>query len=179
MPCSQNWQKYQQATWVYIKSTPKRLHHSPYHARKQVCLNVQNQAGAIRANCKMCRCSHGRKTFGVSWITFNTSILTPSHRHRHILARKQHTRNHQRWSHVIFADESSFSLNHSDHRARVYRRVGERFADCCIQETDGIRGISLMIWGAFHSAGTFEWLLVDSMVKQQCYVSNWRQNLRL
>ena len=37
-----------------------------------------------------------------------------------------------------------------DRHARVYRRVGERFADCCIQETNGICDLSLMTQGAIH-----------------------------
>ena len=33
------------------------------------------------------------------------------------------------WSKTLFSDESRFSLYHSDGRARVYRRTGERYAD--------------------------------------------------
>ena len=59
--------------------------------------------------------------------------LTYDHRQRrHVWARWHRNWNHQHWSHVIFADESRFSLYHCDCRARVRRHVGERRVDCCI-----------------------------------------------
>ena len=59
--------------------------------------------------------------------------LTYDHRQRRrVWARWHRNWNHQHWSHVIFADESRFSLYHCDGRARVRRHVGERRVDCCI-----------------------------------------------
>ena len=37
------------------------------------------------------------------------------------------------WRHCIFNDQSRFSLYHSDGRARVCQRQGERLIDACIQ----------------------------------------------
>nr|KAG5703558.1 hypothetical protein BaRGS_000943 [Batillaria attramentaria] len=50
-------------------------------------------------------------------------------------------RNHQRWNRqlwdrVLFTDESRFTLSNSDARRRVWRRVGERYIDACVQEHD-------------------------------------------
>ena len=44
-------------------------------------------------------------------------------------------------------DESRFNLSHHDGRRQVFRRKGERFADCCVVERDGFGGGSVMVWG--------------------------------
>ena len=51
--------------------------------------------------------------------------LTHDHRRqRRVWARWHWSWNHQHWSHVIFADESRYSLNHCD-GVRVRRRIGK------------------------------------------------------
>lgn len=47
----------------------------------------------------------------------------------------------------MFTDESRFCLRRGDGRARVYRRVGERYADVCVHEVDRYGGGSIMVWG--------------------------------
>ena len=48
----------------------------------------------------------------------------------------------------MFSDESRFSLQRSDRRQRVYRRLGERYSDACVQEVDRFGGgESVMVWG--------------------------------
>ena len=81
-------------------------------------------------------------------------ILTPRHRRN----RNQWARNHLRWTRamwrrVLFTDESKFRLRGADGRTRVWRRVGERFAQCCVQEVDRWGGGGLMVWGgiSYHS----------------------------
>lgn len=61
----------------------------------------------------------------------------------HRQARLQFARDHlvwdiQQWSRVLFADETRMCLHGSDRRRRVYRRPGERYAQCCIAETVGL-----------------------------------------
>jgi len=51
------------------------------------------------------------------------------------------------WRRVFFTDESRFTLFRHDGRRRVYRRRGERFADCCVLERDRFGGGSIMVWG--------------------------------
>ena len=41
----------------------------------------------------------------------------------------------------MFTDESRLQLSHSDGRIRVYRRRGERYAQCCIVERDGVGSV--------------------------------------
>ena len=48
----------------------------------------------------------------------------------------------------MFRDESRFSLQRSDRRQRVYRRLGERYSDACVREVDRFGGGgSVMVWG--------------------------------
>ena len=52
------------------------------------------------------------------------------------------------WRRVMFRDESRFSLQQSDRRQRVYRRLGERYSDACVLEVDRFGGGgSVMVWG--------------------------------
>ena len=62
-----------------------------------------------------------------------------------------HNWNHQHWFRVIFTYESRFRLYNCSGRAIVRWRAGERLLDCCILETDGIRGSFVSWYGdAFH-----------------------------
>ena len=48
----------------------------------------------------------------------------------------------------MFSDESRFSLQRSDRRQRVYRRLGERYSGACVREVDRFGGEgSVMVWG--------------------------------
>ena len=54
------------------------------------------------------------------------------------------------WRRVMFSDESRFSLQRSDRRQRVYRRLGERYSDACVREVDRFGGGgSVMVWVGF------------------------------
>ena len=75
------------------------------------------------------------------------SILTPRHRR----ARRQWAVIHVRWTRamwrtVLFCDESKFRLSGTDGRKRVWRRPGERYAQCCVEEVDPFGGGGLMVW---------------------------------
>lgn len=70
---------------------------------------------------------------------------------RHRVARLNFAINHrdwtpEDWSNVLFSDESRFCLHSSDGRERVYRRRGERFADCTVKEKLSYNGGSVMVW---------------------------------
>ena len=66
---------------------------------------------------------------------------------RHKQVRNAHTRwPRQRWENVLFNDESKVNLNYSDGRRRVFRRTGERFAQCCVVEVNRFGGGGLMVW---------------------------------
>ena len=46
----------------------------------------------------------------------------------------------------MFSDESRFGLRHMDCRVTVWRRHGERFADCCTDRVTSFGGGSVMVW---------------------------------
>lgn len=75
----------------------------------------------------------------------------------------------QQWDGVAFSDESRFCVSHVDGRTRIWRRRGERFADCCITETDRWGGGSVMVWGAISAQHRSELHVFDGPVNAQVY----------
>lgn len=89
--------------------------------------------------------------------------LTPHHRQ----ARLTFVRNHlnwtlEQWRSVLFTDETRVCLHGSDRRGRVYRRPGERFAQCCITETVAYGGGSCMVWAGISVDSKTEIVFVPS-----------------
>ena len=77
-------------------------------------------------------------------------VLTRLHRQRRMQWAAVHRRWLRRqWAAVVFSDESRFTLSRADGRLRVWRRVGERYADNCVLEADRFGGGSVMVWAAF------------------------------
>ena len=69
--------------------------------------------------------------------------LTPRQRQRRMQWLRAHAPNQfllADWRRVMFSDESRFSLQRSDRRQRVYRRLGERYSDACVRESDRFGG---------------------------------------
>ncbi len=50
------------------------------------------------------------------------------------------------WRGVLFTDESRFSLYRADSRQRLWRRVGERFADVNVMDRVAHGGGGVMVW---------------------------------
>ena len=50
------------------------------------------------------------------------------------------------WAPVLFTDESTFCMDFTDRRARVWRMPDERFAPVCVAEPDRFGGGSVMVW---------------------------------
>ena len=60
-------------------------------------------------------------------------LLLPRHRAARLTWCRRHLRfRKQDWANILFTDESRFHLDMRDGRSRVYRRVGERYADACV-----------------------------------------------
>ena len=57
---------------------------------------------------------------------------------------------------IPFKDESRFCLDFLDGRRRVWRRPGERFADCFVIEHGRFRGGSFMVWAGISFDGCRE-----------------------
>lgn len=74
--------------------------------------------------------------------------LTAEHREKRLRFAREHLDwTPEQWDSVLFTDESRMCLFANDRRTRVYRRSGERFAQCCITETVSFGGGSCMMWG--------------------------------
>ena len=89
-------------------------------------------------------------------------LLTPANKTARLRFATEH-RNwtiHQ-WSTVMFSDESRFSLRSPDGRERVWRRVGERFASCCIAPKTPFGGGSVMVWAGISFYGRTELVVIE------------------
>ena len=95
---------------------------------------------------------------------------------RHRDARLQWSRRHLRWrrvdwNNVLFSDEARFNLSHADGRIRVYRRTGERYADCCVIQRDRFGGGSVMVWGGICGGRKNRLLVLDGNLNAQRYIN--------
>lgn len=89
-------------------------------------------------------------------------LLTADHR-RHRLQFAQEHRNwgDREWGNVLFSDESRFCRFSDDRRSRVYRRPGERYAQCNILGTVSYGGGSVMVWGGISLEARTELVLIQ------------------
>lgn len=60
----------------------------------------------------------------------------------------------------------------ADGRERVYRRVGERFADACVTEVDRFRRGSVMVWGGISYHGKTNLVVIRGNLTAQQYVND-------
>ncbi len=75
-------------------------------------------------------------------------MLLPRHRAARLTWCRRYLRFRiQDWANILSTDESRFNLHSSDGRSRVYRRVGERYADACVIQRQSFGGGSVMVWG--------------------------------
>lgn len=83
----------------------------------------------------------------------------------HRVARLQFAREHQNWNaidwgRVLFTDESRFCLRSPDGRGRVWRRRGERYAECTFSPRVSFQGGSVMVWAGISMEARTELYLV-------------------
>jgi hypothetical protein len=86
------------------------------------------------------------------------TAIRPSLLPRHRAARLTWCRRYLRfriqdWANILFTDESLFHLDSSGGRSRVYRRVGERYADSCVIQRQSFGGDRGMVWGSITAHG--------------------------
>lgn len=87
--------------------------------------------------------------------------LTVAHRQCRLRFAREHVDwTLDQWADVLFSDESRICLQGSDGRQRVYRRPGERYAQCCIEETVSYGGGSIMVWGGISLAARTDLVIV-------------------
>ena len=77
------------------------------------------------------------------------------------------------WGQVLFSDESRMTVCGSDGRNRVYRRPGERYAECTLAERVSFGGGSIMFWAGISLEARTELVILDrGTVTAASYVSN-------
>ena len=89
--------------------------------------------------------------------------------------RQSHRWTNQQWATVLFTDESRFLLDMLDRRRRVWRRRGERYANCAIVEHDRYGGGSLMVWGGISVRSRTELLVLNGTLTGQRYINEMLQ----
>ncbi len=100
-------------------------------------------------------------------------VMTSAHRRN----RQRWCQQHQRWTlaqwnEVAFSDESRFCVDSPDGRERVWRRTGERYADCCVRQANRWGGPSVMVWTAISGGYRTPLVVVDGNLNAQRYVDN-------
>lgn len=87
--------------------------------------------------------------------------LLPRHRRQRLQFAREHVNwTIAQWGNVLFSDESRFCLRGADGRERVWRRSGERYAECTRSETVPFQGGSVMVWGGVSLDGRTELVFV-------------------
>ena len=75
----------------------------------------------------------------------------------------------QRWTEVLFSDESRFIVSMSDGSDRVWRRNGERYAECCVKQRDRWGGGSVLVWGGITAYNRTQLHVLDRSINAQTY----------
>ena len=102
---------------------------------------------------------------------FRGNLLTPHRREaRYRWCRRVQRWTLQQWGSVLFSDESRFCVNRADGRERVWRRRGERYANCCVREADRWGGGSVMVWGAISLRHRTPLVVVDNTLTARRYI---------
>ena len=98
--------------------------------------------------------------------------LSQRHRQARLAWTRQHRRwTNQQWATVLFTNESRFLLDMLDRRRRVWRRRGDRYANCAIVEHDRYGGGSLMVWGGISVRSRTELLVLNGTLTGQRYIN--------
>ena len=98
--------------------------------------------------------------------------LSQRHRQARLAWTRQNRRwTNQQWATVLFTDESRFLLDMLDRRHCVWRRRGERYANCAITEHDPYGGGSLMVWSGISVRSCTELLVLNGTLTGQRYIN--------
>ncbi|GFV59355.1 protein GVQW3 [Trichonephila clavipes] len=99
--------------------------------------------------------------------------LTPHHRQCRLdFCRPRATWSVTDWRHVIFSDESRFSLSADDHRTRVWRRTGQRSDPAFIVERHTAISQGVTVWGAISWDTRSSLVLLQGTLTARRYVDD-------
>ena len=112
---------------------------------------------------------HGVKSFKA----YRGNVLTPERRrNRELWCHQQIRWTQQQWKSVVFTDKSRFCVNMHDARAKVWRRKGERYANCCVRQADRWGGGSIMVWGGISWRHKTPLVVVGGNLTVQRYIDD-------
>ena len=101
------------------------------------------------------------------------SILTPIRRRRRLLWTKQRVNwTQRRWNKVLFINESRLCIDRPDWRKCVWRRRGERYANCCIRECERWGGPSVMVWAGISFHPRMPLVVLEGNLTARRYISD-------
>ena len=107
-----------------------------------------------------------------AWRPYVGVPLSQRHRQARLAWTRQNSRwTNQQWATVLFTDESRFLLDMLDRRRRVWRRRGERYANCAIVEHDLYGGGSLIVWGGISVRSRTELFVLNGTLTGQRYIN--------
>ena len=93
--------------------------------------------------------------------------MTALHRQTRLCWCRQHRHwNLNMWGNVMFRDESRFCLWKLEGRVKVWRRRGERYADCCTDGVTAFGGGSVMVWGGISITGKTRLVIIEGISMQ-------------
>ena len=98
-------------------------------------------------------------------------LLSARHKATRLAWVREHVRwtRHQ-WSHVLFSDEVRVCLRHIDGRRRVWRRLGEKHSEPCVQPVVAFEGGSVMTWAGISTGGKTDLVIINGNLNGQRYV---------
>lgn len=97
--------------------------------------------------------------------------LLPRHKTGRLQFARAHAAwNEHQWRNILFTDETRIQLWKPDGRHRVYRRSGERFAECNLVKNVSFGGGSIMLWGGISWEGRTELVEVNLRMNADLYI---------
>jgi hypothetical protein len=102
--------------------------------------------------------------------------LSDKHKKRRLLWAQQHVNWTEEQSRcVVWSDESRYTVDGSDGRTRVLRKVGERYEEQHTVETRKYKGGGVIIWSCFWAGGFGPLVFVDGSIDQEKYIDTLAQ----
>lgn len=133
--------------------------------RHQTAVDVQHELQEVRGTEISSRTV--RRRLAENQITPFRPAAGPQLTRAHRVARLRFAQDHrfwttEQWGSVLFSDESRIGLYGADGRDRVYRRPGERYAQCTFTERVSYQGGSIMVWAGITLDSRTELVIVGN-----------------
>ena len=101
------------------------------------------------------------------------TLLTPERRQNRLVWSRRHARWTQRnWNQVMFSHEARFCLSKPDGCERVWRRRGERYAECCVHQYNHWGGSSVMVWAGISFNHKSPLVVINGNITAKRYISD-------